>query len=104
MYQCISIVKAKELIEQASATVVDIRDGQSFASGHIAGAIALDNDNVKQFLSMQNKQLPVLVCCYHGNSSKQAAAFLAEQGLEDVYSIDGGFEAWRLQYPFSTSE
>ena len=38
---------------------------------------------------------PVLVYCYHGISSQNAAAFLIERGFETVYSLDGGFEAWR---------
>lgn len=42
---------------------------------------------------------PVLVMCYHGNSSKSAAQYLLTQGFDQVYSIDGGFEAWRLAFP-----
>jgi len=34
------------------------------------------------------------VVCYHGISSQSAAAYLAEQGFRDTYSLDGGFEAW----------
>ena len=37
--------------------------------------------------------LPVLVYCYHGISSQSAAEFLNQKGFEDVYSVDGGFEA-----------
>jgi len=40
-----------------------------------------------------------VVVCYHGNSSQQAAQFFAGEGFNDVYSMDGGFEAWKLQYP-----
>jgi rhodanese-related sulfurtransferase len=35
--------------------------------------------------------------------SKQAAQFLIHQGFEEVYSLDGGFEAWRQNQPFETS-
>jgi thiosulfate sulfurtransferase len=46
--------------------------------------------------------VPVIVCCYHGVSSQQAAQFLIHQGFENVYSMDGGFEAWRKELPFAT--
>ncbi len=42
---------------------------------------------------------PVMVMCYHGNSSKGAAQYLLQQGYDVVYSIDGGFEAWQRQFP-----
>ena len=37
---------------------------------------------------------PVLVMCYHGHSSQGAAQYLINQGYDEVYSVDGGFEGW----------
>lgn len=98
MFQRISIQQAQELQQQASAIVVDIRDPQSYANGHIPDSIHLTNDNVAEFIEQTDKSQPVVVVCYHGNSSQPAAQFLAEQGFEQVFSMDGGFEAWKLQY------
>ena len=72
---------------------------QAFAAGHIPGAQHLTNQNVAAFLAQGDRQRPLIVCCYHGHSSRDAAEFLAEQGFAEVYSLDGGFEAWRLQQP-----
>ena len=47
-------------------------------------------------------ETPVVVVCYHGNSSQGAAQYLAQQGFETVFSMDGGFEAWRSQLAFVT--
>lgn len=80
-------------------TIVDIRDPQSFAQGHIEGAVHLSNDTVAAFLAATEKSEPVAVVCYHGVSSQQAAQFLVEQGFNTVFSMDGGFEAWRLAMP-----
>ena len=41
----------------------------------------------------------MVVCCYHGISSQGAAAYFAEQGFNEVYSMMGGFEAWQSVYP-----
>ena len=46
---------------------------------------------------------PLVVVCYHGNSSQSAAAYFIQQGFSDVYSLDGGFELWRSVYPADTS-
>ncbi len=93
----INISHARELIEQRNAKVVDIRDEQSYAQGHIENSLSLGNHNIAQFIEDTDPDLPVIVVCYHGNSSQGAAQFLCEKGLEEVYSLDGGFEAWRAQ-------
>lgn len=43
--------------------------------------------------------MPLMVMCYHGNSSRGAAQYLLHQGFDEVYSVDGGFEAWLRAYP-----
>lgn len=99
MFTRIDVTQAKQMIDEQQAVVVDIRDAQSFSLGHIANAIALNNDNLAQFISDADKSLPLLVCCYHGNSSQSAAAMLASQGFADVYSIDGGYTHWQQVFP-----
>jgi len=97
-FECIDSSKAAELIQQG-AQVADIRDPNSFAQGHISGSYNLSNENLHQYMAEADMDKPLLVCCYHGISSQQAAQFLAEQGFDEVYSINGGFEAWRVEQP-----
>lgn len=87
------------MLSDGKAQLVDIRDEQSYAAGHIEGARHLDNTTLQAFVEEADPDQPVIVYCYHGNSSQPAAAFLNERGFEDVYSMDGGFEVWRHQYP-----
>lgn len=89
---------AATLLEQG-ATVVDIRDQNSFNTSHIAQAHNLNNDNLPVFLQQADRNQALIVYCYHGISSQSAADFLAGQGFTEVYSLDGGFEQWRLQFP-----
>lgn len=90
--------QAQTLREQG-AVVVDIRDPQAFAAGHISGATHLDNHSVADFIRNADLDKPTVVVCYHGNSSQSAAAYLVGQGFSEVYSLDGGFERWRGTYP-----
>lgn len=79
--------------------VVDIRDAQSFANGHISGSTHLDNHSLADFIAAADLDHPLIVTCYHGHSSQSAAAYLANQGFSEVYSLDGGFELWRQMFP-----
>lgn len=100
----ISIPDAAALVADGKATVVDIRDALSFQAGHIPGSLHLTNDNVAAFLRDTDHARPLVVACYHGNSSLSAAAFLAEQGFAEVYSLDGGVEGWRFNHPIERTD
>jgi thiosulfate sulfurtransferase len=93
--QEISVVDLKALLESKEVTVIDIRDPQAFAEGHIENALNLDDNNVAKFVSETDHEKPLLVCCYHGLSSQGAAAYMSEQGFDETYSLQGGYEAWR---------
>ena len=96
-FQHISVADVAAMQDQF--VIADIRDAGSYQSAHIEGAINLSNDNLAAFMEATPKTQPVVVVCYHGMSSQQAAQFLAGQGYETVYSMDGGFESWRLGQP-----
>lgn len=102
MYKRISVQDAKTLLDQGSAQFVDIRDETSFIQGHIPGSQPLSQSNLQSWMASADLDKPLLVCCYHGNSSQPAAQFLFEKGFEDVYSIDGGFEAWQQLFDVET--
>lgn len=92
-----------EVLSEKSHVVVDIRDATSFANGRIIDAVHLTNENIADFLRDADPDEPVVVCCYHGHSSQQAAQFLVSQDFTQVYSLDGGFTQWQLQYPDKVS-
>ncbi len=98
-YQCISVEQANHLIEEGDVTILDIRDPQSFAQGHIPNAVHVTNSNVEEVVQNANKKIPLIIYCYHGNSSQGAADYFANMGFENSLSVDGGFEAWRLKAP-----
>lgn len=94
-FQRIDQQTALSLIDEQQAVVVDIRDPASYAAGHIAGALHLDNSSLPGFLENTDHDQHVIVCCYHGNSSQGAAGFLGGQGFRHCYSLDGGFSEWQ---------
>ena len=97
-YQCLSIDEAKALIDSRDVTLADVRDPQSFLAGNIDNAINVSDTTVEAFLSITDPEKPLIIYCYHGNSSKGAAEFFHSKGYAEVYSMDGGYEEWRLKY------
>nr|WP_067298938.1 thiosulfate sulfurtransferase GlpE [Marinobacterium profundum] len=97
-FKCISGHEALALIEQGAA-IADIRDLDSFAQNHITNAVQLNNENFQDFIRDSDMDKPLIVCCYHGFSSQNAAAQLAHVGFDAVYSLNGGFEAWQAEHP-----
>ena len=86
MYKSIQPVSAYDMIEQDTVTIVDIRDSDA---QHVSG------ENLEKFVETSDFNQPLLVYCYHGNSSQPAAAYFGDRGFEDVYHLVGGFESWR---------
>lgn len=98
-FKRISVQQAKQMMDAGSVTLIDIRDEASFQAGHMSNAIHVDHHSVQDFMLNADLDLPLIVCCYHGNSSQSAAQFFTEQDFTDVYSLDGGYTDWSAQYP-----
>jgi thiosulfate sulfurtransferase len=92
-----------QVLNDKTHVIVDIRDASAFANGHITDAHHLTNESLADFLRDADLDAAVVVCCYHGHSSQQAAQFLVSQDFTKVYSLDGGFTQWQLQYPENIS-
>lgn len=79
-----------ELINNPSATIVDVRSEGEFAMGHVAGSINIPLDTVpgrvEEFKSMSK---PLILCCASGNRSGQALGFLEQHGITDLYNGGG---------------
>lgn len=98
-FQLITVEQAYELWQAGDSQIVDIRDPQSFHSAHIKNAYHLTNETLNDFIKQTDCDMPVMVMCYHSHSSQGTAQYLVNMGFENVYSINGGFEAWLREYP-----
>ena len=95
----INCEQASTLCSQSDTQLIDIRDSASFAAGHIREAQHIDNQSLPDFVATAATDKPLVIYCYHGNSSQQAGQYFIQQGFTDVYSVDGGFEQWRQDIP-----
>lgn len=98
-FEQIDIHQAKEIMDQKNAIIVDVRRPEAYHEARIKGAVLVTDENVEEFLNTADKTKSLLCYCYHGFSSRNAAAFFKQSGFQDVYSIIGGFEQWKTAYP-----
>lgn len=93
-YENISINQAQQILESGSCTVFDIRDDRSYEMGRLPGAQRINDQIIRRMRKTEQRHSPVLIYCYHGNSSKDLAQMLCDFGFSKVYSLDGGYTAW----------
>lgn len=74
------------------ATVLDVREPEEWAGGHIAGATHIPLGDLTTRLA-EVPAGPVVVTCRAGGRSARATEFLRSRGL-DATNLDGGMTAW----------
>jgi rhodanese-related sulfurtransferase len=80
----------------ADAFLLDVREDDEWAAGHIDGAHHVPMNQVPQHVSYGTElrpDRPVVVVCKMGGRSAQVTAWLNQQGFEAV-NLDGGMLAW----------
>jgi len=94
-FKHLSVAQLEALTTEQTINIVDTRDAQSYKLSHIPNAFNLNQGNLEQHLVDCDMDIPMVVCCYHGISSQGVAQFLVERGFDEVYSLEGGFEAYQ---------
>jgi hydroxyacylglutathione hydrolase len=79
----------------SDAALVDVREPEEFAGGHVPGAINLPQADLATRLGELPRDHLVFVICQGGFRSLRAAQFLSQCGFSNVASVKGGTEAWR---------
>lgn len=83
-------------LEQAratGATLIDVRDSDEYATGHVPGAQLMPLGVVPVRANELPTDQPVYVICGSGGRSYQAADYLTRAGV-DARSVVGGTSAW----------
>jgi rhodanese-related sulfurtransferase len=83
--------------------VIDVRQREEFARGHIPGSFNIPllelPDN--QDLLPSDLDTPVLTVCARGNISLPGVLYLNSLGFRDAHSVTGGIGAW-AEHGFDT--
>ncbi|HWH28575.1 MAG TPA: rhodanese-like domain-containing protein [Mycobacteriales bacterium] len=87
-------VDEMERVLAAGGVVIDVREPDEFASGHVLGTRPVPLGSVPQVAAELPRDRPVLVVCRSGRRSLDAAHYLVQQGI-DAKSVAGGVVAWQ---------
>jgi len=78
--------------------LLDVREADEFASGHLPGAVHISRGLLEFKLSgtpaLAARDLKVVLYCKTGGRAALAAAAMKDMGYLDVVSIAGGIDAW----------
>jgi rhodanese-related sulfurtransferase len=93
-YQEIYAAEVAELLQQEKLLIIDQRDMAARSKGQLADAQAATDEIINKLVRQRRQDPAVLVYCYHGNQSRELCSFLGTLGLNRVYNLVGGWEAW----------
>ncbi len=89
----ITVHQLKEALEAGDAVVVDVREPDEYVQGHVPGARLTPLQTVPTLVGTLPADQPVYLVCAVGARSAQAAAFLAQHGV-DAVNVGGGTRDW----------
>ncbi|RSD27413.1 rhodanese-like domain-containing protein [Mesobacillus subterraneus] len=76
------------------AQLIDVREPNEFAGGHILGARNIPLTQLKARLKEIRPDKPVYLYCQSGSRSGRAAQMLYKKGYKDLSHLQGGFKKW----------
>ncbi|ENO87810.1 rhodanese-like domain-containing protein [Thauera linaloolentis] len=93
----IAIDDAEAAIRDADI-VIDVREADEFAAGHVPGAVLIPRGMLEFRLSgapeLASRTLKAVLYCKTSGRAALAACAMQDMGYTNVRSIAGGFDAW----------
>lgn len=91
-------VAQAEAAIQAADVLIDVREADEFAAGHLPGAIHASRGMLEFKLSanpaLASRDLKVVLYCKTSGRAALAAAAMQDMGYLNVTSITSGYDAW----------
>ncbi len=99
----VTVEEAQIRATQGSAAILDVREPDEWAAGHIPGAIHIPLGELEQRLGELSQDRPLVAACRSGSRSARATKFLQGRGYE-VANLVGGMKSWqRSRLPIEPS-
>jgi rhodanese-related sulfurtransferase len=93
----VPVTQAEEVIRNADV-LIDVREADEFAAGHIPGAMHASRGMLEFKLSstpeLSSRDLKIILYCKTSGRAALAARSLHDMGYLSVTSIAGGYDAW----------
>ena len=77
--------------------LLDVRSREEFEAVHIAGALLLSQDVMREIMAEGTNTRPLVIIDHQGSKALDAAAYFTGHGLQNVRCLQGGIDAWAQQ-------
>ena len=94
-FKIVSVPEMQTLLQDAGAILLDCRDLKDYRAAHIEKAMHVHEGLKETLLKRGDKNNPLIIYCYYGHASEHLAEMLADFGFNKVFSLQGGFAAWK---------
>lgn len=88
-------------VSDAQPIVLDVREPWELQTASVRPTdfqlVSIPMNEIPTRLAELDPATPVACLCHHGARSLRVAAFLAENGFENVVNIAGGIHAWSVE-------
>lgn len=76
--------------------IVDVREPELFAAGHIRGAINIPYDDARpRIVKELAPEDRIVFVCHGGPMGDELGQLLAEKGYPSVFNLKGGMKKWK---------
>ena len=90
----------RKLSAPGAPLVIDVRKPAEFGAAHVPGAINIPLDEIEKRLDEFRSDNGEFIYCINGARTRQAEPLLFSNGIDNVYHLEGAFQAWiREQLP-----
>ncbi len=91
----ITVHKLKQRLDAGDRLLLlDCREHDEVALCRLPGAMHVPMQQTPERIDALPRDRPIVVYCHHGIRSQRVAAFLREQGFDEVINLTGGIDAW----------
>lgn len=98
----INTLGATQLLNTKDALLIDLREPKEIVKGMAPQALHVplstlvsQIDDIKKRASKGKDQAPVILMCQSGWRGSKAGRMLKKAGVQAVYNLEGGFDAWQ---------
>lgn len=90
-------LNATHLINHQDAILVDVRETREYEGGRLPKALHIPLSQLDSRAGELAKLTgrPVIAYCASGHRSRSAGNALARMGFKDIYTLHGGYKAWK---------
>lgn len=94
----LTVVELKNLLEtDQSIQLIDVREPSEWEICYIEGAQLMPMNSISNRMADIDKNKKTVVYCHHGVRSQRVIDYLAREGFDNLWNLEGGIHAWAMQ-------